>query len=548
MIQKFLARLSVSYRVMIVVVFVLFLSLVTSVLLLNGFVEKQMRHTYTDSVQTLFNSFEDGVKGSLERGQMQNFQKLLHHQKGIKGVTEVNLYDKDGKINLSSNNIDNTITLPAELLTQIRTSKKILVIEKESELTIYGPQQIVADCIRCHPKWEIGDIGGVLSLAYNLDSLNSVILRLKSFTFGGSFVLLVILSTIILIVMRKMVSSPINDVVIGLKDAAEGEGDLTKRLAAKTEDEVGSLSNWFNIFVQKLQGIITDIVKNSKKNNNSSTALLAISKEMSESANLMSTKSDAVAMAADEMSTNMSSVVAAAEQSSTNISMVSSATEEMTSTINEIAQNTEKTRTTSNQAVSRTKKAHENIKDLSKSAKEIGRVVEAITDISEQTNLLALNATIEAARAGEAGKGFAVVASEIKNLARQTAEATMEIKDKIKHIQNSTQGTVSEIEEITTAIDVVNEMIDTVAAALKEQSVTTSEIATNVIQAAHGIQEVTDNVTESSAKADKIAMDIADVRQASAMISNNSSQVNNSANELNLLSEELKNSVGQFKI
>jgi methyl-accepting chemotaxis protein len=82
--------------------------------------------------------------------------------------------------------------------------------------------------------------------------------------------------------------------------------------------------------------------------------------------------------------------------------------------------------------VDRTKRASENIDNLSKSAQEIGKVVETINDISEQTNLLALNATIEAARAGEAGKGFAVVAGEIKALASQTAEATLEIRQKLK--------------------------------------------------------------------------------------------------------------------
>ena len=341
---------------------------------------------------------------------------------------------------------------------------------------------------------------------------------------------------------------PIKNVVAGLKDAAEGEGDLTKRLDVKSKDEIGSLSKWFNVFIKKLQGIITDIAGNSEKLDNSSRDLLTISKEMSEGADKMSSKSNAVATAAEEMSSNMSSVAAAAEQSSTNINMVSAAAEEMTSTINEIAENTEKTKATSNQTVSQTKKASENIENLSNSAQEIGKVVETIKDISEQTNLLALNATIEAARAGEAGKGFAVVASEIKSLAQQTADATLEIKVKIENIQNSTQETVSEVEEITVAINDVNEMIDTVAAAVEEQSATTKEIAVNVTQAAQGIQEVTENVTQSSTVANEIAEDIADMNQSSSEMSNNSLQVSNSADELSQLSDELKQTVNQFKV
>ena len=352
----------------------------------------------------------------------------------------------------------------------------------------------------------------------------------------------------IVLCLQFIVSKPLNRTVAMIEDIAKGEGDLTKRLEVMSNDEVGSLAKWFNVFVEKLQGIIVDIAGNSQKLNGSSDDLLKISDEMSKGSDMMFEKSNTVAAAAEEMSSNMSSVASASEESSTNINMVSAAAEEMTSTINEIARNTEKTRITSNETVSRAKTASENIGKLSNSAQEIGKVVETINDISEQTNLLALNATIEAARAGEAGKGFAVVASEIKSLAQQTADATLEIKAKIESIQDSTQETVSEVEEITTAISSVNEMIDTVAAAVEEQSATTKEIATNVTQAAQGIQEVTENVTQSSDVAGEIAKDIADVNQSSNEMSNNSTQVNDSAKELNSLSDELKRTVNQFKV
>ena len=228
--------------------------------------------------------------------------------------------------------------------------------------------------------------------------------------------------------------------------------------------------------------------------------------------------------------------------------MVSAAAEEITSTINEIAQNTEKTRVTSNEAADKAKSTLSNINDLTKSALEIGKVVETINDISEQTNLLALNATIEAARAGEAGKGFAVVASEIKALARQTAEATLDIKEKIDQIQNSTKKSVSEIQHVTTAILSANEMIDTVAASVKEQSATTKEIARNVNQAALGIQEVTTNVTQSSVVASEIAKDIVNVNNSSNEMFINSQTVTKDSEGLSDLSKELNKTVDQFVI
>lgn len=277
-------------------------------------------------------------------------------------------------------------------------------------------------------------LGCILSVTAHKDELFVPVTEMGHINLMVSIAVFLAAALILWLITASIVK-PIGNVEKGLKDAARGEGDLTKRLDVKSRDEVGSLAKWFNFFVEKLQGIILDIAGHSEKLTGSSAQLLDISRQMSEGADKMSQKSDAVAAAAEEMSANMVSVAASVEESSTNINMVSSAAEEMTATINEIAKNTQKTKDTSNQTVSRTRKAADNIDRLKQAAQQISQVVDTINDISEQTNLLALNATIEAARAGEAGKGFAVVAGEIKDLARQTAGATLEIKEKIENIR-----------------------------------------------------------------------------------------------------------------
>lgn len=349
-------------------------------------------------------------------------------------------------------------------------------------------------------------------------------------------------------VFSNSMTKPISKVADGLRDVAEGEGDLTARLDVKSKDEVGELAQWFNIFMEKLQGMIKNIAGNAETLNRSSSELSGLSEQMSDGADQMSARASTVASSGEEMSSNMNSVAAAMEEATTNVSMVATSAEEITATINEIARNSENARTITGEAVSRAEGASVKVNELGKAALEIGKVTEAITEISEQTNLLALNATIEAARAGEAGKGFAVVANEIKELARQTAEATQEIKERIDGIQNSTSGTVSEIGQILKVINDVNEIVSTIATAVEEQSVTTKEIASNVAQASRGIQEVNENVSQSSAVSTEIAKDITDVNQATGEMSNSSSQMNLNSKELSKLAGELKNLVTRFKV
>lgn len=350
------------------------------------------------------------------------------------------------------------------------------------------------------------------------------------------------------IVLGLSISRPIKMAVAGLKDIAEGNGDLTLRLPVTSRDEVGELATWFNVFIEKLQGIIRDISGGVKTLASSSTELTSVSTQMNQGIRSVSNKSSAVSSASGEMSTSMNNVASAVEQSAANTNMLATASEEMSSTINEIAKNAEKAREISNQAARRAATATDNIDQLGVAANSIGKVIETITDISEQVNLLALNATIEAARAGEAGKGFAVVANEIKELAKQTADATQDIREKIEGIQGTTSITVKEITEITDVIAEVNEVVTTIAAAVEEQSAATSEIAGNVAQVSTGIQEVSENVNQSSLSVSEISKDISDVNGSMAEMSNSSSKVEISARDLSNLSEQLKAIVDQFKV
>lgn len=350
------------------------------------------------------------------------------------------------------------------------------------------------------------------------------------------------------IVIVRTTIGPIKNVVASLKDIAEGDGDLTTRLDDSSKDELGELAVAFNTFVTKIQGTVKEVTGNAEQLHDSSGDLSSIADRLVEGVEQTSTKADTVAVASEEMNANMTSVAAAMEEASTNVSLVAAATEEMTASINEIARNTENANNITNEAVSQTAECSEQVSTLGIAANEIGNVLETITDISAQVNLLALNATIEAARAGEAGKGFAVVANEIKELAKQTSDATMEIKAKVEGIQQSTQGTVKGMESISTIISNVHEIVSVIATAIEEQLATTNEISENISQASTGMIEVNENVAQSAIVVGSIADDITEVNNASHQMEVNSTEVNQNAQVIRELAEQLNQLVNTFKV
>lgn len=361
------------------------------------------------------------------------------------------------------------------------------------------------------------------------------------------FVVLALLTAMILS-LKWIAITPIKHIITRVKDMAEGEGDLTLRLEETSKDELGELARWLNMFIGNLQKMVRSITDNSDSLTQASKQLMDLSGQMSDGAGAMSDKSNTVAAAATEMTTNIETVATSMNEVNTNISMIASAAEEMTVTIEEIAKNSGNASNVTGDAVSRAQGTAGKVDELGKAAKQIGKVTEVITEISEQTNLLALNATIEAARAGEAGKGFAVVANEIKSLAMQTAEATREIKENIESMQQSTTGTVTEISEILTTINQVNDIVTSIAGSVEEQLVTTKEIANSVSRASIGIDEVNASMTQSSNVSADIAKDINNVNQSAETVSSNSSFMEQSAKDLDKLADNLKTLVNQFKV
>jgi methyl-accepting chemotaxis protein len=268
-------------------------------------------------------------------------------------------------------------------------------------------------------------------------------------------------------------------------------GNLDFALEPGGTQELHQLAGAFNEqFVQ-----VAEVVKRASE---SARALSAASGELNGVSERMSAD-------AQEASHQASVVAAAAEEVSTNVQTVAASADEMGSSIHEIARSAAEAARVAAQAVSTTEQTNVTVAQLGDSSAEISQIVKVITSIAEQTNLLALNATIEAARAGEAGKGFAVVAGEVKELAKETAKATEDIASRVEAIQTDSQGAVAAIAEISQVIGQINEIQATIAAAVEQQSSTTTDMTRSVGEAAVGVGEIAQNVTKVASSTESAA-------------------------------------------
>ena len=357
-------------------------------------------------------------------------------------------------------------------------------------------------------------------------------------------------AVLILLVSAFFIGRSISRPIVACSNAVQklANGDLTGSVDFKRNDELGTLADSVNACIENLRKMVQEITHTSEALTESASILTETANSQAAGAEQTNVQAHTVAAAGEELAINSKSMTASAGEISQAATTVAAAVEEMSSSIQEVARNCTQESEIARKADSQARQTRDLMIKLDESARQIGKIVELINQIAEQTNLLALNATIEAASAGEAGRGFAVVANEVKELARQSASATQDIRLQVSLIQENTSNSMEAIDDVAKVIEQVSQIASSIAAAVEEQSATTSEIVRSLHNVTSSTKSLSENVKNASAGADEVSRNINGVSQAASESAKGASRISSSAGELSHLAGSLGQLVNRFKL
>ncbi len=341
----------------------------------------------------------------------------------------------------------------------------------------------------------------------------------------GTAVLALIAIVLLALLVVRSIIRPLKSAVSAMTDIAQGGGDLRHRLTVSGQDELAQLAQAFNRFASQVRDLVAQVAGSTATLSTNATELSSIMHQAEQGVERQQSESDQVATAMNEMASSAQAVADSALRAST-------AAADAEDLVGNSKQNLTRTVTVIDGLAKQVTHGVSVVSALSKESDSIGGVLDVIRSIAEQTNLLALNAAIEAARAGDAGRGFAVVADEVRTLASRTSQSTQEIQQMIERLQSgikaaielisqlkqSSQSSVEEIRQvevalnqISTAVNTINNMNAQIATAAEEQTHVSSTINENVHQIVVVTEQTaagTKRATQTSSSLKRIAAEL----------------------------------------
>ncbi len=334
--------------------------------------------------------------------------------------------------------------------------------------------------------------------------------------------------------VSRTITGSLRTVVTAMRDIAEGEGDLTRRLEVKGHDEIAQLSMAFNTFGERIQQVISQISGSTSQLASAAEQMSVITDQTSQGVQRQQSETDQVATAMNEMTATVQEVArsatAAAEAASRADGEATAGKGVVSRTVDAI-----------DNLAGEVEKAAQVIQKLEADSVEIGSVLDVIRGIAEQTNLLALNAAIEAARAGEQGRGFAVVADEVRTLASRTQQSTQEIQTMIERLQGGARDAVQVMDEGRSRAKTSVEQAAQAGSALDSITNAVGEIASMNTQ-------ISDAASQQGEVAEEINKNIFNITQIADQTAEGAQQLSSAGGDLARLASDLQGMVGQFKV
>ncbi len=356
--------------------------------------------------------------------------------------------------------------------------------------------------------------------------------------FGQTAAVFMVIGIIAIIIMMQLLlrylMQPMNRLNDAIKDIAQGEGDLTRRLTVENDDEFGDLSHSFNIFIEKIQHSIEQVKESTEQLDTAIESLVSQTHSSLSMYDDQSKRTDSVAAAINQFSATSMDISSNAESAS---QLAKNADEHSTQNQEALSHSV----ATIHQLSANMEKAQQTINSLNTHTASIGQVLEVIKGVSEQTNLLALNAAIEAARAGEAGRGFAVVADEVRQLAHRTQQSTQELEDTVSQLQ---KGSNLAVELMKTSLQDSEKSV--------QQADAVGNLMSHVIQAIKQINDANHSVASATDEQNQVVKLLdTDIQTISALSIQGKANLNDTLNECTKLKQQfsaLENMVQKFKV